>query len=117
SGLTETNFVLSGAGVEQSGTPAESKHPYPGTTAAATSAEITLSSTIFEFARQEFWLLQIQRVDLMRTGVSHGEHAPIRSDTRPRSPNAAEALQPTPGKEAFRLGFSQLQLMHRGFGG
>jgi len=34
--------MLSGAGVQQSGTPAESKHPYPGT--AATGRDSSLRS-------------------------------------------------------------------------
>ena len=32
---TNTTVMLSAAGVQRSGTPAESKHPYPGTTAAS----------------------------------------------------------------------------------
>jgi len=32
---TNTAVMLSAAGVQRSGTPAESKHPYPGTTAAS----------------------------------------------------------------------------------
>ncbi len=38
--------MLSGAGVERSETPAESKHPYPGTTAAGRDSSAPLGMTI-----------------------------------------------------------------------